>query len=307
MEHRDLATTTGEAVPPRGQFYEVDGRRLWLHRAGEGGPAVVFLPGGSAIGLHHLNVADRTSQFTTSVLYDRGGTGYSDPAPLPRTCAEVATELHDLLRAAQVPGPYVLFAHSLGGLYARRFLQLFPDEVVGVVGMEPLWEMWDTYMPEPHRLAQSDVEQASVPDIPAEMVEFVRDLFDTKLADWPAEVRESLIAWNLSPRSVHVGMVEGSNLRDLATEVLDAGPVPGVPLITFTGLAIEPTMRLLGYSDEFLQQLSDAKRTLFDALAASVTDGEHRVLDNASHSWIHVDELDAVVRGVRDMLEKVRR
>jgi hypothetical protein len=35
----------------------------------------------------------------TSVLYDRGGTGWSDPAALPRTAAEVATELHDLLRA----------------------------------------------------------------------------------------------------------------------------------------------------------------------------------------------------------------
>src|SRR5205823_4619327 len=64
---------------------------------------------------------NRISEFTTSVLYDRAGTGWSDPAALPRTAAEVATELRDLLHAAGVPGPYLLAAHSVGGAYARRF------------------------------------------------------------------------------------------------------------------------------------------------------------------------------------------
>jgi pimeloyl-ACP methyl ester carboxylesterase len=77
---------------------------------GAGGPAVVFLPGASAVGLDYLNIHDRVSAFTTSVLYDRGGTGWSDPAELPRTAAEVATELRDLLRAAEVPAPYLLVA-----------------------------------------------------------------------------------------------------------------------------------------------------------------------------------------------------
>jgi len=104
-----------------------------LHRSGAGGPAVVFVPGASAVGLDYLNIHDRISEVTTSVLYDRGGTGWSDRAERPRTAAEVATELRDLLRAADVPGPYVLVAHSLGGTYVRRFAQLFPDQVAGLV------------------------------------------------------------------------------------------------------------------------------------------------------------------------------
>jgi hypothetical protein len=91
------------SAPPLGQFYEVAGRRLWLHRSGRGGPAVVFLPGASAVGLDYLNIGDQAAELTTSVLYDRGGTGWSDPAELPRTAAEVATELRDLLAAADVP------------------------------------------------------------------------------------------------------------------------------------------------------------------------------------------------------------
>ncbi|WP_020668283.1 alpha/beta fold hydrolase [Amycolatopsis nigrescens] len=298
--------TTWEAVAPRGRRYEVAGRRLWLHRAGTGGPAVVFLPGASAIGLDHLNVAELAGEFATSVVYDRAGTGWSDPVELPRTCAEVAGELRDLLRVAEVPGPYVLVPHSLGGLYARRFAQLFPDEVAGMVGLEPLCEMWDDHMPEQQHLAHSEIDRAAVPEIPAEQLEFVRELFETKLADWPAEVREPLIDWHLANRSFRVGLVEGGNLRDLVTEIHAAGRVPDLPLITFTGFAFDPGMQqVFGYSDEFLQRLNDAKRTLFDALAASVTDGEHRVLDNASHSWLHIDEPEAVLQGIRDLLDKV--
>lgn len=38
----------------------------------------------------------------------------SDDVPQPRTGAEMVQELHDLLQAAEVPGPYVLVGHSVG-------------------------------------------------------------------------------------------------------------------------------------------------------------------------------------------------
>ena len=41
-------TATGNAAPA-GRLYEISGRRLWLHRSGSGGPAVVFLPGPAAL------------------------------------------------------------------------------------------------------------------------------------------------------------------------------------------------------------------------------------------------------------------
>lgn len=103
----DRAGRPATARPPIGRLYDVDGRRLWLHRSGTGGPAVVFLPGASAVGLDYLNIHDSISEFTTSVLYDRGGTGWSDPVGLPRTAAEGRHELQDVLHAAGVPGSTV--------------------------------------------------------------------------------------------------------------------------------------------------------------------------------------------------------
>jgi pimeloyl-ACP methyl ester carboxylesterase len=145
------AKAVADGRPPLGQLYEAGGRQLWLHRSGTSGPAVVILPGASAVGLDYLNVHDQVSQFTTSVLYDRAGTGWSGAAPLPRTAAEVATELRDLLRTAGVAGPYLLAAHSLGGGYARRFAQLFPGDVAGIAYLDSFYERLDDYMPaQPH-------------------------------------------------------------------------------------------------------------------------------------------------------------
>lgn len=75
--------------------------------------------------------------------YDRPGTiRYVDDAPLtdrssavpqPRTVAEIVTELHATLAAAEVPEPYLVVGHSLGGLITRAYAQTHSDQVAGVV------------------------------------------------------------------------------------------------------------------------------------------------------------------------------
>src|SRR5262249_57108071 len=104
----------GEATrgaPPIGRRYDVEGRQLMLLHSGTGGPAVVFLPGAGMTGLGYLNLHQQVSQFATSVLYDRAGTGWSDHVPLPRSASEVTDELRLLLRLAGVPAPYVFVGH----------------------------------------------------------------------------------------------------------------------------------------------------------------------------------------------------
>ncbi|MCY7287140.1 MAG: alpha/beta hydrolase [Cryobacterium sp.] len=89
------------------------------------------VPGGPALDWVALQreVGDALPLF----LYDRGGLGWSDPAPWPRTATTMANELHQTLHAAEVAPPYVLAGNSSGGLIARMFLALYPEHVAGLI------------------------------------------------------------------------------------------------------------------------------------------------------------------------------
>jgi len=62
---------------------------------------------------------------------------------MPRSAGDAVTDLHTLLQAAGVPGPYVLVGHSFGGLIVRLYASAYPDEVVGLVLVDAAHE--ETY------------------------------------------------------------------------------------------------------------------------------------------------------------------
>ncbi|MFE0022746.1 alpha/beta fold hydrolase [Amycolatopsis sp. NPDC059021] len=288
--------------PPLGRHYRVHGRQLMLDRAGEGTPGVVFLPGAGLTGLDYWNLHRRLAEHTTSVLYDRGGTGWSEAGNWPRTAAQVADELAELLDTAAIPAPYVLVGHSLGGAYARRFAQRHPELVAGLVLLEPLHEDWDRIMPEPLRLSAQAPASESMPEFTAELVEHFRGIFARAFAEWPDELREPAVARHLDPALLLRGMEENRTALAVTGELRDGGPVPGVPLVVVTALGIDPGQALF-LSEEELAAQNDAKLRLYGEVAAP---GKHVVLDSGGHSSLHTDRPDDVTRAILDVLAAAR-
>ena len=131
LELRRLAV----AHPPPGTLVDVGGYRMHILAEGDAvsGPTVIWIPGGHAQGLalHHLHTAIRDE--TRSILFDRPGTGWSDPGPFPRRTAAEAVELATLLENAGEEGPFVLAGHSYGGLLAANFARRYPERTAAVV------------------------------------------------------------------------------------------------------------------------------------------------------------------------------
>ncbi|QUH04361.1 alpha/beta hydrolase [Saccharopolyspora erythraea] len=297
-------TSAAPPAPAVGGFQEVDGRRLFVHRSGSGGPAVVFLPGASAVGLDYFGVQQGVSRFTTAVVYDRGGTGYSDPLPLPRPAAAVAAELHELLHAQDIAAPYVLVAHSLGGAYAHRFAQLYPREVAGLVWLDAFHRDWDDFLPPEASLAASE-RMAPSPEQLRQGLPAMREMCAELLGDFPDHVREPLIDYHVSDRWIHVGVAERGTLAELATE-LRAGPdVPDVPVIALTPLGIDPGQQAL-MPEQTLQAMHDGKKRLDAALVSAVSHGEQRILSDTGHSQLCFERSDAVVQAIRDVVGRAR-
>lgn len=296
------STFTSQSTPPVGGFAEVDGRRLYVHREGDGGPAVVFLPGASAVGLDYHGLQQQVAEFSTAVVYDRGSSGYSDDTPHPFTAAEYATELRDLLRGQDIPGPYVLVAHSLGGGFAQRFAQLYPDDVAGLVWVDAFERDWDDYMPAELSLAAGEEMQPTREQL-EQALPFMRDMIAQMLAEFPDEVRAAMVEYHTSDRWISVGMAERSMMVAMAEE-LKAGPgLPDVPLIALTPLAVDPSQAAL-MTEELLKTMHDAKVDVYDALAASVPNGEHRRMEETNHTDIVYKDADAVVQAIRDVVDR---
>ena len=76
------------------------------------------------------------ANFTRVCSYDRGGYGWSDPSPMPRTHSELAKELHALLENVGEKPPYILVGHSFGKGSILVYSELYPNEVAGMVGAE---------------------------------------------------------------------------------------------------------------------------------------------------------------------------
>ncbi len=311
MQHESFECGSGtstDPAPPLGQYYEVAGRRLLLHQTGSGSPAVVFLAGGGAVGLDYLNVQQRAAALTTSVIYDRAGTGWSDRVDLPRASVEVIDELRALLHLAEVPAPYVMVGHSLGGLYARHYAQRYANEVSGLVLLDPAHEDYNAYMPKEliDQWAAWDTDQALPDDLPDELVQFYRGLFAQEMADWPEEIRQVLIERHVSMAWLRAGLQEAENVDQLYDEVRHAGEMPDLPMIILTSIGIDPFKAAIsqGTSESLLRKEIEGKRRLYTAWAHSLH-GENRLIDDVGHVTLHFRRPDAVVHAIQDLLDRL--
>lgn len=106
-------------------------------QAGAGSPVVVFEAGAGDGRETWSRVTPAVAEFTTTFAYSRRGYGLTGPAPWKRDGAGVVENLRRDLAARGLKPPYVLVGHSLGGLYMEVFAKLHPDEVAGLVLVDP--------------------------------------------------------------------------------------------------------------------------------------------------------------------------
>src|SRR5215472_3872868 len=119
-----------------GQLVDIGGFRLNLYCMGSGSPTVVFDSGWGDWAPAWSKVQPRIAKWTRACSYDRAGTGFSDPGPMPRTSVRIADELHTALHNAGINGPYILVGHAFGGDCVRTFAVRYMDDVAGMVLVE---------------------------------------------------------------------------------------------------------------------------------------------------------------------------
>ena len=128
--------------PAPGVLVDIGGRKLHIRCVGPAGvkPTVILEAGGGGFSRDWSAVQDLLSSSVRTCAYDRAGLGWSEPGPAPRTMSQEVFELHALLVAAKVPGPFVLVGQSIGGVLVRIYADRYNSDVVGMVLIDPLHE-----------------------------------------------------------------------------------------------------------------------------------------------------------------------
>ena len=85
---------------------------------------------------------DTVAMFAHVFLYDRADIGKSDSSRQMRTIPNMVTELKNILLHENIKPPYILVGHSLGGYITRYFSSQFPDEVKGLLLLDPAPEAY---------------------------------------------------------------------------------------------------------------------------------------------------------------------
>src|SRR5262249_10469199 len=220
------------------QRVEAGGHHLRMLVAGNGNPTVVLESGLGDTLESWAKMQPEVAKFSQVVANDRAGLGQSESSPKPRTARQIATELHTALRNADLAPPYVLVGHSAGGLYIRVFASMYPNEVAGMVFVDPTPEEFFERL----KAIQSPEEQKK---------------FEEKKQDYAAKASEGRRA-------------EWTSLDIDLKEARTAIPLPNVPLILLTGMGAEPDKTSeakqlwLSLHNEWLKQLPNARHIITD-------------------------------------------
>jgi pimeloyl-ACP methyl ester carboxylesterase len=118
---------------PLGALYSINGHRMHLDCEGHGSPTLLLDAGLGNDTLIWRRVQPLLAQRMRVCSYDRAGYGWSEPVDGPRDADHISAELHGLLMAAGLQGPFVLVGHSIAGLYIRDYAARYPEGIIGLV------------------------------------------------------------------------------------------------------------------------------------------------------------------------------
>jgi pimeloyl-ACP methyl ester carboxylesterase len=296
--------------PPPGRLVDVGTHRLHLIESGHGSPTILLEAGLMSTVLSWTELQRTLSESFRVVSYDRAGLGWSDSGPMPRTADRIVDELHTLLERAAISPPYILVGHSFGGLAMPLFAARFPDEVVGMVLVDPVAPAeWDPPTEHDRRLTRIGAKVCRRAALLARfgLIRFVAFLLTTggkKAASHlvrlisrgtPADAGSVSSPWFSALPANEKAMASvfwvqpkfalaiASQLENLPTSAESVGQ--------FAGFSDRPVVILSARTAPARRRAEHA------AIASRLPLGEHVLAENSNH-WIMQEDPDLVTRAI---------
>lgn len=131
------ASSEQKRLEPYGQQVAVDGKKMNVFIQGQGEETIVLLTGfGTASPvLDFKPLIDELTPHYKVVVVEPFGYGLSDQTDKERTTANIVSEIHEALQSLNI-NSYTLMGHSISGIYSLAYVNQYPNEVKGFVGLD---------------------------------------------------------------------------------------------------------------------------------------------------------------------------
>lgn len=123
---------------PNGRMVEVNEHSMHVYSEGEGDVTLVFMSGGgtSSPVLDFKSLYSELSDRYRIVVVEKAGYGFSEISDITRDIDTILSETRAALSKVEIKGPYVLMPHSMSGIEALYWAQMYPNEIIGIVGLD---------------------------------------------------------------------------------------------------------------------------------------------------------------------------
>jgi pimeloyl-ACP methyl ester carboxylesterase len=305
----------GKVYPRPGRLVDIGSHRLHLLESGHGSPTILLEAGLMSTVLSWSELQRELSRSFRVVSYDRAGLGWSDLGPMPRTADRIVDELHAMLERAAIPAPYVLVGHSFGGLTMPLFAARYPEEVAGMVLLDPVAPAeWNPPSEHDRKLTRIGAKVCRRAAFLARigLIRFVALLLTTS-AKRPASYLVRLISRGTPDEAGSVSSPWFSALPENEKAMASVFWVqPKFALTIASQLENLPVSaahvaQLDKFCDKAVVILSartapEGRRKEHAAMAGRLPLGEH-VLAGSSNHWIMQEEPDLVIRAIEKVVK----
>ncbi|HEY6960887.1 MAG TPA: alpha/beta hydrolase [Gaiellaceae bacterium] len=285
-----VAATSSSPSPAGGHTYVANGHRLYLDCIGSGSPTVVLFNGLGEWTPNWAWVQTNVSRTTRVCAFDRAGEGWSGGEPARQDGHQLASDLHALLRAAHVAGPYVLAGHSVGGTYALVYANDYPAQVAGVALIDSATP-YQFDLPD-YPSFYSMFERASALRPSAARTVIGRLALRNGFGSLPPKARDAARAFNSTPRELAASRIEFLQLPIVFDQAKELRSLHGRPLAVLSAGVGE--MRGWTAAQNRLARLS--------------TNSIHRTVAGATHAALleNKEFATSTSKAITDVVRRVR-
>ncbi|ADU23870.1 alpha/beta fold hydrolase [Ruminococcus albus] len=121
------------------EFVKINGHKLHIFRCGDANkPKLVFMSGsGTVAPIYDFKVLyKKLLDDYRIIVIEKFGYGYSDLYECPCDIDSVVSYQKQALKMIGEKAPYILLPHSMSGIEAIRWKQMYPDDIKAIIGLD---------------------------------------------------------------------------------------------------------------------------------------------------------------------------